>query len=194
MAATDTTTMPRFTTADLELLPEPLDGRRYEIIDGELHVSKQPSWQHQTVSGRAFSSLDQWSMQTGAGAASLAPGVIFADDENVAPDVVWVSRGRLADVLGPDGKLYAAPDLAVEVLSPGEANVRRDRDAKRKLYSLQGVREYWIVDWQLRQMHVYRRGDAALQLIATLYEDDVLESPLLPSFHLQISQLFAGLP
>ena len=55
--------------------------------------------------------------------------------------MVWISRERFAAALEPDGKLHAAPDLVVEVLSPGSTNERRDRQAKLKLYSRRGVRE-----------------------------------------------------
>ena len=182
----------RWTSADLELLPD--DGKRYEIIDGELYVSKQPHWYHQLVCMDLAFPLQHWSRETGAGVVNGAPGVIFADDDDVAPDLVWVSKERLATALAPDGKLHAAPDLVVEVLSPGTTNERRDRDAKLKLYSRRGVREYWIVDWQRRQVEVFRRVDAALQLIATLLEGDSLQSPLLPGFALPIGGLFAQVP
>lgn len=182
----------RWTSADLETLPE--DGKRYEIINGELYVSKQPHWHHQAVCGQVFALLQVWSRQTGAGYANLAPGVIFADDEDVAPDVVWVSKGRLATALGADGKLHAAPDLAIEVLSPGATNERRDREAKLKLYSHRGVQEYWIVDWLRRQVEVYRRQEAALQHVAALYEADTLQTPLLPGFACRVSSLFEDLP
>jgi Uma2 family endonuclease len=97
-------------------------------------------------------------------------------------------------VLAPDGKLHAAPDLAVEVLSPGSSNERRDREVKLKLYARRGVREYWIVDWQRRQIEVFRREDGVLQLSATLLEGDSLQSPLLPGFALSVSELFARVP
>lgn len=126
-------TTPRWTSADLELMPD--DGKRYEIVDGELYVSKQPHWHHQVLSGRLFAGLDAWNRQTQTGAANIAPGVIFADDEDVAPDVVWISRERLATALSPDGKLHTAPELVVEILSPGLTNERRDREAKLKLYA-----------------------------------------------------------
>src|SRR3954464_15235673 len=124
------TTLPRWTSADLEVLPD--DGKRYEIIDGELYVSKQPHWHHQQVCFRLAAALDTWSQQTGAGEANAAPGVIFAEDDDVAPDVIWVSRQRVATALASDGKLHTAPELMVEVLSPGLANERRDREAKLK--------------------------------------------------------------
>jgi Uma2 family endonuclease len=182
----------RWTSADLELLPD--DGKRYEIIDGDLHVSKQPNWYHQILCVGLIGPLDRWSLETGAGVVNVAPGVIFADDEDVAPDLVWVSAERLKVGLAPDGKLHAAPDLVVEVLSPGLTNERRDREAKLKLYSRRGVLEYWIADWQRRQVEVFRRADAALQLTATLLEGDTLVSPLLPGFGLPLAALFARIP
>jgi Uma2 family endonuclease len=182
----------RFTSADLEFLPD--DGKRYEIIDGELYVSRQPSFGHQVICFGTGVALDRWSNETGRGVVILAPGLIFAEDDDVAPDVVWISNEQLALALESDGKLHAAPELVIEVLSPGSSNERRDRDVKLKLYSRRGVREYWIVDWLRRRVEVYRRVDAALSLAATLFGDDVLESPLLPGFALPLQDLFARLP
>ena len=183
----------RFTSADLELFPDN-DGKRYEIIDGELYVSRQPSWEHQLICFGIGVAVDAWNDETGAGVVNLAPGIIFAEDDDVAPDLVWVSRARLPSLLGPDRKLHAAPDLIVEVLSPGSANERRDREAKLTLYARRGVREYWIVDWQRRQIAIYRRVDATLQLAGTLLEGDRIESPLLPGFSYALGDLFARLP
>lgn len=181
-------TAPRWTSADLEVLPD--DGKRYEIIDGELYVSRQPHWHHQRACGKIFAALEVWSAQTGAGEANLAPGVIFADDDDVAPDVVWISHTRRATALGSDGHLHTAPELVIEVLSPGSTNERRDREAKLKLYSRRGVLEYWIVDWRTQQAEVYRREQLALHLVGTLYSTDRLTSPLLPGFSCEVATLF----
>jgi len=180
-----------YTSKDLELVPD--DGKRYEIIDGELYMSKQPHWHHQFAGLRISMLLQMWSDQTKAGLANYAPGLIFDDDEDVVPDVVWISRQRLVTSLWSDGKLHDAPELAVEILSPGSTNERRDRELKLKLYSRRGVLEYWVVDWQKRRLEVYRRLEATLTLATTLYETDTLESPLLPGFRCQISQLFDGI-
>jgi len=178
----------RCTSADLAVLPE--DGKRYEIIAGELYMSRQPHWHHQYACVKLCTALDSWSMQTGAGQVNLAPGIIFADDDDVAPDVVWISHARREAALGADGHLHAAPELVVEVLSPGTTNARRDREAKLKLYSRRGVQEYWIVDWQTRQVEVYRREQLALRLVATLHATDSLTSPLLPGFVCAVATLF----
>ncbi len=180
----------RMTIRDLEGFPVPLDDQRYELIDGELFVSTQPHWHHQSSAANIIYALQAWNRQTGAGLVIDAPGVIFANDTAVAPDVVWVSAARLDAVLGDDGKLHAAPDLVVELLSPGTENERRDRETKLSLYSRQGVREYWIVNWQRRELQIYRRREAQLVLSATLLADDVLQSPLLPDFAVQVSEFF----
>jgi Uma2 family endonuclease len=181
----------RWTSHDLDVLPD--DGKRYEIVDGELYMSRQPHWHHQFVANQIWELLQQWSRETKAGMANSAPGVIFAEDDDVAPDVVWISRTRLAKAIQPDGKLHAAPELVVEILSPGSVNAARDREAKLKLYSRHGILEYWIVNWQERYLEVYRRENAALKLQSTLFESDILQSPHLPGFHCQVSQIFADI-
>ena len=100
-------------------------------------------------------------------------------------------------LLGQTARLHAAPELVVKVLSPDGINERRDREAKLKLYLRRGVHEYWIIDWRLRQVEVYRRHDLDLRLIGTLYESDSLETPLLPGFACRVGTLgtlFEGIP
>lgn len=187
---TTTSTSLRWTSADLELLPE--NGNRYEIIDGELFMSKQPHWHHQKTCGNIYFLLQKWSIKTGLGQPNFAPGIIFTEDDDVAPDVVWISNERMKTALEDDGKLHAAPELAIEVVSKGWQNERRDREIKLKLYSRRGVSEYWILDWVNKQVEVFRRQNAELKLIATLYVSDKLETPLLPEFNCEVSEIFMG--
>jgi Uma2 family endonuclease len=104
----------------------------------------------------------------------------------VLPALLSVSRERLAQVFlnaagEPDGKLHAAPDLVVAVLSPGPQHQQRDRETQLKRYSRRGVCASWLVDRGRRQGAVYRRRAAArLELAQTLGEGDPLTSPLLP--------------
>ena len=181
-----------WTSKDLEALPD--DTKRYEIIDGELYVSKQPHYYHQLLCSRLTALLYNWSDKTGLGEVTGAPGLIFAEDNDVAPDLVWTSFARLQTILQADGKLHAAPELVIEVLSPGSHNESRDREAKLKLYSRRGISEYWIVDWIARHAEVYRREEAQLNLLSTLLEADTLTSPLLPGFSCRLADLFKGIP
>jgi Uma2 family endonuclease len=183
------TTAFKFTSADLECFPD-IPGVRYEIIDGELYVSTAPNWYHQYACTGILAPLHAWSRETGAGAVVPGPGVIFAPDQNVIPDLAWVSSARLATILDAKGHLTFAPELVVEVLSPGRVNEIRDRELKLSLYSRQGVDEYWIVDWQARVVLVYRRSGAGLDLAATLSGTAALTSPLLPGFACAVSDLW----
>jgi Uma2 family endonuclease len=180
--------VPKFTSADLEALSD--DGKRYEIIEGELYVSRQPGYEHQYICGRLFRFIDEWNDRTALGVVLTAPGVIFAEDDDVAPDVVWMTRERLEGNVDKAGHLHAAPELVVEVLSQGASNEQRDREVKLKLYSRRGVLEYWIVDRVAQQLDIYRRVEAKLELAASLDSQNTLESPLLPGFSCRVGLLF----
>lgn len=180
----------RWTSQDLELLPD--DGNRYEIVDGELYVARQPHLHHQIVCTKVATLLQQWSDQTQIGMPIIEPGVIFTNDNDVVPDVVWISYSRLSTAFKEDGKLHSSPELVIEVLSPGVENERRDREVKLKLYSRRGAEEYWLVNWQERRLEVYRHLEGILELEKTLNENDTLQSPLLPGFSCKVGQFFTS--
>ena len=185
------TTPVRWTTADLELFAGDR-ANRYEIIDGELFVTRAPHWKHQAVCINIGAVLKNWSDENGLGEAAIAPGIIFSEADNVILDLVWASHKRLEQLLDEAGHLTAAPELVVEVLSEGEKNEKRDREAKLKLYSVQGVQEYWIVAPKERKVEVYRRERAILKLAATLFSQDELISPLLPGFSCLVVDFSSG--
>ncbi len=179
----------RWTTADLELLSDD-EWKRYEIIDGELFVTRAPHIRHQSVIRNICSELGNWSDETQLGEAFPTPGVIFSEADNVIPDVVWISVDRMERFIDEAGHFTGAPELIVEVLSPGATNERRDKEAKLKLYSSQGVEEYWIVSRDLQQVEVYRRENATLKRAATYKAEDEITSPLLPGFHCLVQKFF----
>lgn len=188
MTAQPATTV-RWTTQDIEVLPQN-EWTTYEIIDGELFVRRSPHRRHQQAAGKIHTALDVWSVKSDLGEAVFAPGVILSDADNVIPDVVWISNERLSIIEDESGHFTNLPDLLVEVLSPGAENIRRDREAKLKLYSIRGAQEYWIADRFSKQIEVYRRDNAELVLTKTLTGKDILSSPLLPGFTCDISQFF----
>jgi hypothetical protein len=69
----------RITSADLEALPD-TPGIRYEIIDGELYVSRQPTLGHQHTGGSIYRVLRDWSDDVKLGTPYLTPGLVFAED------------------------------------------------------------------------------------------------------------------
>ena len=112
-----------------------IEGVRYEIIDGELYVSTAPHFHHQYAADRISAPLQAWNDANGAGIAATAPGMVFDEDQNVIPDLVWISTSGTLGALDEAGHLTIAPELVVEVLSPGGSNELRDRDVKLSLYS-----------------------------------------------------------
>jgi Uma2 family endonuclease len=183
-----TTIERRWTSADLATLPD--DNNRYEIIDGELHVSGLPHYVHQLVCTNVCSLLSDFSRETKWGEPVYSLGIIFAEDEEVIPDIAWVSRQRCHKILGADGHFHDAPELTIEVLAYSESELRRDREAKRKLYARRGVTEYWILDWKSQQVEVYRRGASDLKRVTILGASDTLASPLLPGFNCLVREIF----
>lgn len=179
-----------WTIHDLDAMPDDGGWKRYEIIEGELLVTRAPHFSHQSTANKISSQLEVWSQRTGLGSPCQTPGVIFTEVDAVIPDVVWASKARLAHGMDEAGHFTVAPELMVEILSEGEANQQRDKRLKLKLYSLHGVQEYWIVNWRLKELEVYRREDVTLKKVATFTVKDRLTSPLLPEFDCVIASLF----
>lgn len=180
----------RWTVQDLSAMPDDGGWKRYETIDGDLIVTRAPHAWHQGCANRLSTQLESWSDASGLGRVFQAPGVIFSEYDAVIPDVIWISTERLANGLNDSGHFIVAPELMVEVLSEGERNEQRDQQVKLKQYSLYGVQEYWIANWRLKQIEVYRRQDARLTLTATLVMGDRLSSLLLPGFDCAIARIF----
>jgi Uma2 family endonuclease len=165
----------------------PDDARLYEIIDGELFMTPPPSIAHQRASGRIQFRLTEYLRRTQAGELFDAPVGVRLDDENVVePDLLVVLSVHAARV--GTQVIEGAPDLVVEVLSPGTA--RHDLGLKRELYARHGVAEYWIVDTQTRSIEVFRL-ETGLFTRAGLYRPgEQLTSPLLTKFELDVAEVF----
>jgi Uma2 family endonuclease len=179
----------KFTYDDLANFPA--DGKRHEIIDGEHYVTPSPNTKHQAVSGNLFASLYTYLKQQPIGHVFTAPfDVVFSDLDVVEPDLLYVSRERL-DVL-TKAHVRGAPDLVVEILSPGTR--RTDEITKRKLYERYGVQEYWVVDPELDIVKIYRRAEAAFGAATELTAErhDVLTTPLLPDWSATLGDVFVS--
>jgi len=185
-------TTSKYISADLASMPD--DGSTYEIIEGELYVSRSPGYEHQYTCSRLTQFLNNWNDQDNLGVVLPGPGLVFGEHDDVIPDVTWISLERFISSTDAAGHLRLAPELVVEVLSPGKLNEYRDREAKLGLYSRRGVQEYWIVDWITRKAEVYRRKRNKLKLVETVRAKEFLTSPLLPGFSCQVKKLFFALP
>jgi Uma2 family endonuclease len=176
-----------WTIYDVEVLPDN-PAIQYELIAGDLFVTRTPHYRHQHICSRV-AALEIWSEKTSLGLTIINPGLIYSDLDSVIPDVVWVSYDRLAQIEDDAGHLTGSPELVIEVLSSGKDNERRDKETKLKLYSIQGVQEYWIIDRFKKQVEIYRREQNQLSLTATLMDQDEISSTLLPEFTCRVSFL-----
>ena len=179
----------KFTYADV--LNFPNDGKRHEIIDGEHYATPSPNTKHQRIVRRLVGALDRYLEQHPIGDVFIAPfDVVFSDVDVVEPDLLYISRERAGMLT--DQHVRGAPDLVVEILSPGTR--KTDEVTKRKRYELFGVREYWIVDPELDAIKIYRRVDNRFVPAAELSveQGDSLTTPLLPEFSAALAEIFAS--
>jgi Uma2 family endonuclease len=179
---------PLLTVADLDAFPDD-DGNRYELIGGELFVSRPPGIPHQRVLLNLELGLSDYLRANPIGILVPGAGAIFSDYDAVIPDLAFVCNERWDQVVTGE-KFTGALDLVIEILSPGTQNRQRDLSAKRQLYGKYGAKEYWIVDSENREVLVLRLQGQALEEIVTLKAEDELTSPLLSGFELKVSAIF----
>ena len=145
----------------------PDDGKRYEVIDGELFVTPAPTWSHQRAAGTLFRLVAPYVTEQAIGDAIIAPAeVLTAEHVKVEPDVFVVPlvEGRKPASWEEARKLL----LVIEVLSPSTA--RADRHVKRRLYQRERVPEYWIVDVDARLVERWRPADERPEIVAEQLE------------------------
>jgi Uma2 family endonuclease len=179
---------PLLTVADLDAFPDD-DGNRYELIGGELFVSRPPGIPHQRVLLNLELGLSDYLRANPIGILVPGAGAIFSDYDAVIPDLAFVCNERWDQVVTGE-KFTGALDLVIEILSPGTQNRQRDLSVKRQLYGKYGAKEYWIVDSENREVLVLRLQGQALEEIVTLKAEDELTSPLLSGFELKVSAIF----
>jgi len=180
----------RWTYRDLAALPE--DSLRHELLDGEHVVTPSPAVVHQLILWNLVREFTVFLDAHPIGTALAGPfDVKLSLFTVLVPDLVYFTAERFARVVN-EKHAVAAPDLVVEILSPGTR--RRDKGRKRAIYEREGAGEYWIVDPESKQVTVLRRAGSAPGFTAavTLSQPDrgVLTSPLFPGLRIPLSRVF----
>ena len=175
------------TVADLEKYPDD-DGNRYELIEGELFVSTAPGLPHQLVLVNLLAAFVSYLKTNPIGKIVPGAGAVFSNLDAVIPDLVFVSNERWLQIVAND-RFNGAPDIVIEILSPGSENRRRDLVAKRRLYHKNGVQEYWVVDKENQVVLMHRYSDES-EATATCKAQDPVVSTLLPGFAVTVENLF----
>ncbi|MBI3752541.1 MAG: Uma2 family endonuclease [Deltaproteobacteria bacterium] len=138
------------TIKDYKLLPE---GAPYQLIGGELIITApEPTPRHQIISANIFERIRRFVKEKGIGIVLYSPIDIYLGEENACqPDIVFISKQR-QEIIKEDG-IYGPPDLVIEILSPATAYY--DIKKKFRVYEKYGVKEYWIVDPEMKGVEVF---------------------------------------
>ena len=175
----------RLTVQDYLNIPEE-DENRYELINGELYMAPAPSWEHQESSGNLYSILRAFVLANLLGRVVYSPIDMFLSDGDVfQPDIVFISNERLG-IIHSDG-IHGAPDLVIEVLSPGTERI--DRTLKSERYEMFDVSEYWQANPIAKTILVLRARDGAFERVGLFTEGMTLETPLLPGLRVDVSEV-----
>lgn len=168
---------------DFARLPD--DGKRYEVLDGELYVTPAPSPLHQRPSKRLQRRLEDYFEARGLGEVFNAPlDVILGPHDIVEPDLVIVGSPAQVSSRGIEG----APLLVVEILSPSTRS--RDRGVKLRRYAELGAAHYWIVDPDAATIECRRLAEGQWQLLVKAAVPDTLRHPDWPELAIDLSDLW----
>ena len=178
---------PLISIYDLESLPD--DGKIYELFEGELTVSKEPALKHQELITNFSIILGTYLWQNPIGQIWVTPGVIFDEYNSAIPDVVFIAAERISQIASGI-HIVGAPDLAIEILSPGSENVRRDQIIKRQTYARFGVKEYWICEPIAEVIEISRLQGNVLASVGVFRNADEISSPLLPDLKFTVKDVF----
>jgi len=175
-----------FTYDDYLTLPN--DGKRHEILDGDLVMTPAPPAEHQRNLGRLYRVIDDFVRKHGMGEVLLSPvDVVFSMTDVVQPDIVFISKERLHIVTRKN--IVAAPDIVVEIIT--EATEKMDRVTKKELYERYGVEEYWIVDPEKQTIEVYELRGREYSTPYMYRSSDSFKSGLLSDFSFTVNSIFA---
>jgi len=176
----------KLTYADYALTPE---GTRYELLEGELHMTPAPNTLHQRISRAVFDLIEDWVKKKSLGEVFYSPIDVLLSRENVVqPDLLFISTGRRG-IISERG-VEGPPDLVVEILSPSTRN--RDVDLKHRLYAQYGVREYWIVDPQGQTVEVAALKEQNLSTLNVHPEGASVLSPTFPGLSFDPKLIFCS--
>jgi len=180
-----TEVIPKLTYEQFRQLPN--DGKRYELIRGEVHVTPAPSSRHQFIIRNVAASLLRYLERNPLGELAFAPlDVRLSVDTALQPDLIFVSNAH-AEII-QENWIAGSPDLIVEVLSPSTATY--DRAAKLPIYAEAGVPEVWLIDSQAKTVEVLKLQGKKYLVEATHAGNQVLASNLFPGWQLSLHDLF----
>jgi Uma2 family endonuclease len=173
------------TAEDYRALPE--GGPRYQLVDGEFHMAPAPNSYHQEIVWNLSQILGRFINENPVGRIYLAPYDVYLSKHDVVqPDLVFLASDR--QHLRQEDGLHGAPDLVIEVLSVSTSQL--DKKTKRALYARLGVKEMWLVDPILQQVHLYDFARDPARAVRLVEDDETFGSALLPGLIVSAAEVF----
>ena len=168
-----------------ELIDLPDDGHRHELVKGVLLTMPPAKYEHMRVCANLTFLLMQHVKANQLGVIGAEGGYKLESDPDtvLAPDVSFIAQDRIS--LSPEGYHSGPPDLALEVLSPGDRKSYIER--KLLLWLVTGTRSVWLVNPRHRTVEVI----SSLSDRRTLHETDELIDDTVPGFRIKVSEIFA---
>jgi Uma2 family endonuclease len=167
-----------------DLYDVPRDGRKYELIEGELIVSPA-GVKHEGIASRLVVRVGVYLMSNNLGEVYTSSiGFQLPSGDVVSPDVSFISAAKLPNGLEPEGFGQFAPDLAVEIISPSDSmTVVED---KVEIYLKNGTQLVWLINRKLRRATVYR-ADGTVSVIRA--EGRLDGEAVLPGFTCALAEI-----
>jgi Uma2 family endonuclease len=171
---------------DYRTLPD--DGKRYEIIGGELIMRGSPRIIHQIISLNLASKLHSFVSEHNLGRIlEASTDVVLSMTDVVQPDILFVSKERSHIIT--ENNIVAAPDLVVEILS--ESTKVRDKTTKKTLYEKYRAKEYWLIYPVEEKIEQFILQNEQLALNETFEKTDTLSTKVIPGFSVSLTEIFA---
>lgn len=164
----------------------PDDGNRYEIMQGVLMMSPAPEPAHQGIADEIASYLRSQILYAKRGLVFTAPlDVVLSSHNTTQPDVIVLLKEHLDRL--QKKYIAGAPDLVVEVISPGSKTY--DRLVKYGVYAKAGVPEYWLVNAREQTIEVFVLEEKEYHSLGIFRGEQLLVSRLVPDMTATVSQL-----
>lgn len=176
----------KYTYQDYLNLPD--DGKRYEVINGELVMAPAPNIFHQTVLINLVNELKNFLKKENVGKMLCAPTDVKLSDSNVVqPDIIFISLESSNIVT--ENNVAGAPDLIIEILSPGTAYY--DLIEKKEIYERFEVKEYWLVDPKKRRVEIFNNVGQQFKLNQRIELEGIAKSSVIKGFEMSLENIFS---
>lgn len=170
-----------------DYLDLPDDGKRYELINGELIMVAAPTTLHQIVSQNIEFDLFRYVRENHSGQVLHAPvDVVLSDTTVVQPDVIFIAAENSAIIT--EKNITGAPDFIVEILSPNSAYY--DLIEKKELYARYGVHEYWIVDPKKQFIEVFDNRNGQFEMRQRAEKTGRIAASVVQDWEIDLKMIF----